>query len=184
MKTFLIAFLTIFLLSSCTDEPINLTQFTSPYGGTYAIRLPDQVQVTENTFIYEVKIENLNNDFTEIKRFHFERMNFHPFTPIFAEHQLQYLHFEYYKLPNPQHDKAYQYLAEWEAKVNANPNQFKVTNQITFAICQKQSIDDNKIVTTIFRRLNKDEEFIKVYDNLMPSKNIIMPAIAYQSECL
>lgn len=173
----------LLLLASCTEEPQNLTQFTAPHGGTYAIRLPDQVQVTENSFIYEVTITNLENDYTETKRYVYERMNFHPFTPIFAKHQLEFLHFEYFTMPLKQRDDAYKYLVDWDVKTTNNPSLFKVTNQIIFAICKKQPIEDDKLVTTIFNRKNKSDEFIKVYDDLTKFKNTNTPTIAYQEIC-
>lgn len=183
MQKFIIVFLGLIMLSACSDEVSDLTQFTSPHGGTYAVRLPDQVQITENSFIYEVKIENRENDYFETKRYVFERMNFHPFTPIFAKQQLEFLHFEYFTLPLKQREAAYKYLADWDAKIKNNPTLFKVTNSLIFAICKKQPIEGNKLVTTIFNRLNKDNEFIKIYDDLMPFKNITQPNIAYQGQC-
>ena len=47
---------------SCSQDTVDLTKFTSPFGGTYAIRLPDQVQITENSCFYEVRNENNEND--------------------------------------------------------------------------------------------------------------------------
>lgn len=176
--------LSLFLLTSCgTEEPQNLKHFTSPFGGKYAVRIPDQTQVTENSFIYQVKIENVENDYFEIKRFPLERMNFHPFTPTFKPHQLEFLHFEYFTIPLKQRQAAYDYLADWDAKITNNPTLFKVTNQLTFATCQKQQLPDDKLVTTIFRRLNENGEFIKIYDDLEAFKNLTIPNIAYQKIC-
>lgn len=184
MHKIFIFFLSFLWLTSCTEQPPhNLSQFTSPHGGTYAIRIPDQVQVTENSFYYEIKIENLENDYFETKRYRYERMNYHPFTKTFAAHQLKYLHLEYFTLPREQRDKAYDYLAEWETKITNNPTLFKVTNQLIFAICQKQKIAEDKLVTTIFRRKNKNDEFIKIYDDLESFKNLTQPTIAYQKLC-
>ncbi|PCI86401.1 MAG: hypothetical protein COB24_09550 [Hyphomicrobiales bacterium] len=176
--------LSLLLLTSCgTDEPQNLKHFTSPFGGKYAIRIPDQVQITENSFIYEVKIENIENDYLEVKSFLLERMNFHPFTPIFKPHQLEFLHFEYFTIPQKQRQQVYDYLADWDTKITNNPTLFKVTNQLIFATCQKQPIPDDKLVTTIFRRQNEDAEFIKIYDDLEPFDNLTTPKIAYQKIC-
>lgn len=171
------------MLNSCSDQPNNLSKFTSPHGGTYALRLPDQVQVTENSFIYEIKIENVENDYYEIKRYTFERMNFHPFTPVFAKHQLEFLHFEYFTMPLKQREKAYQYLADWDKKITNNPTLFKVTNKLIFAVCKTQPIANDKLVTTIFSRLNKGDEFNKIYDNLLRETNQTTPNIAYQEIC-
>uniref|UniRef100_A0A2A4YZT8 Lipoprotein n=1 Tax=OCS116 cluster bacterium TaxID=2030921 RepID=A0A2A4YZT8_9PROT len=184
MRKIITICLSLFLLASCgTDEPKNLKHFTSPFGGKYAIRLPDQVQLTENSFIYEVKIENVENDYFEVKRFALERMNFHPFTPIFAQYQLEFLHFEYFTIPQKQRQKVYDYLADWDVKITNNPTLFKVTNQLIFAVCQKQKINDDKLVTTIFNRLNENDAFVKIYDDLEPFDNLTIPIIAYQKIC-
>ncbi|MGL1919501.1 MAG: hypothetical protein OCD03_00590 [Hyphomicrobiales bacterium] len=183
MKYLILIFSAFLFLNSCSETSQNLTQFTSPFGGTFAVRLPDQVQVTENSFIYQVKIENIENGYFETKRYVFERMNFHPFTPVFKNHQLEFLHFEYFNLPQKQRDKAFKYLADWDKKITNNPSLFKVTNQLIFAVCKKQSIAKDKLVTTIFNRLNKDDQFIKIYDNLKSFKNTTIPVIAYQEIC-
>lgn len=183
MKNFTLIFTCLFLLVSCTEEIVNLKHFTSPHGGTYAIRLPNQVKITENSFIYQVQITNVENEYTETKRFVFERMNFHPFTETFQQDQLEFLHFEYFTLPNEKKDEAYKFLSEWDNKITNNPTLFTVTNQLIFAICKNQQIASNKLVTTIFNRLNKDNKFTKIYDDMLPFKNTSKPIIAYQDFC-
>lgn len=182
MKKILL-FLFAVVLSSCAQVPQQLKQFTSPYGGTYALRLPDQIQVTENSFLYEVTITNRENGYSEKQTFKLERMNFHPFTPTFKRYQLQYLHFKYFTYPQKIRAEAYEFLQKWDNKITNNPDLFEVKKQLIFALCKKQPIADNKIVTTIFSRMNKDDEFIKIFDNLAAFKNTSIPTIAYQDFC-
>ncbi|MCJ8324451.1 MAG: hypothetical protein HRU29_06685 [Rhizobiales bacterium] len=183
MKYFTIIFTCFFLLMSCSQDTVDLTKFTSPFGGTYAIRLPDQVQITENSFFYEVRIENNENDFVEVKRFRLERMNFYPFAPVFKKLELQYLYFSYFNFPQKQRESAYKYLADWDVKVNNNPTLFTLSETIIFAICRTQAIADHKIVTTLYQRRNEEDAFDRIYDDLERFENLTMPIIAYQAEC-
>lgn len=183
MKYFTIVFTSFFLLMSCTQDTPDLKNFTSPLGGTYAIRLPDQVQITEYSFFYEVRIENNANDYVEVKRFRLDRMNFYPFAPVFKKFELQYLYFSYFNFPQKQRETAYKYMAEWDVKVNNNPDLFTVSESIIFAICRTQEIADQKIVTTLYQRRNEEDAFVRIYDDLDRFDNLATPIIAYQAEC-
>lgn len=183
MKYFTTIFASLFLLMSCSQDTPDLQNFTSPLGGTYAIRLPDQIQVAENSFFYEIRIDNVENEYSEVKRFKLERMNFHPFTPVFAEFELEYLYFSYFNYPHKLRESAYEYLAEWDAKVKNNPNLFKISESIVFALCRLQDIEDNKVVSTLYMRRNNADEFIKIYDDLQQFDNLIKPTIGYHAAC-
>ncbi|NRA87789.1 MAG: hypothetical protein HRU28_10435 [Rhizobiales bacterium] len=186
MKKYLLFLIASLLLTACEDEVVTLNTFTSPHGGVYALRVPDQVQVTTNSFFYEVKIINSENDFTVKKTYKLERMNFHSFTPTFKQHQLQYLHIEYFTFPQNIRDKAYSFLQDWDEKTTNNPDLFKVQTKLIFALCSVTPIPEYKIVTTIFKRQNKSDGFKQIYDNLESVnnfKNLTVPTIVYQNHC-
>lgn len=183
MKIHYFLFLSLLLLTSCSDEPKELSILANPHGGVYALRIPDQLKVIKNSFYYDLEIKNLETGYKESKRFKLERMNFHPFTPTFAKDQLQYLHFEYFTFPQAIRAEAHNYLYNWDRKLKANKDMFSYTVTPTFALCQTQKIRPDKVVATLFTRLNKEVEFTKVYDDLTRFKNIQTPAYGAQSPC-
>ncbi len=183
MKKYLVTLLSLILLTSCQDELTDLTLFTNSHGGTFAVRIVDQVAITEHSFTLVIKVENLDNGYIEKRIFNLERMNFHPFKDTFEAHQMEGLHFEYYNFPQDTRDTAYEFLSKWDLMVKNNQQLFKVTETLVFALCQKQKVPKKNQVVTIFKRQNKPDGFEKIYDDLTRFKNRTTPLIAYQKSC-
>lgn len=176
----LIAFM---LLASCLDEPVKLDHFVSPNGGVFAIRIPDQLQVTPNSFLYDINIQNVETDYSENRTYKLERMNYHPFAKTFPNDQLQYLHFEFYTFPQNIREEAYQYLQKWDQRITNNSTMFKLETTTIFSLCFIQKIPEDKVVTTIFHRQHKEAKFVKIFDNLTLFNNTLKPIFAAKSPC-